>query len=151
MTAKLKKEVSMKKELFPAVRPSELINQWFEDIFEPEFSFSPWKEEYPKIDLKETEKEFIVNAEIPGVDKKDIKIEINDNLLTISFEKKQERDEKDKGGWRIIERSFGKFSRTITLPQAVKSEGAKASYKDGVLKITLPKEKATKINEIKID
>lgn len=141
----------MKKELFP-VRPSEIINQWFEDIFEPNFSLSPLiKETYPKIDMKETEKEFIINAEIPGVDKKDIKLEINDNLLTISFEKKQEKDEKGKEGWRIIERSYGKFSRTIALPQPVKNDGAKATYKDGVLKITLPKQKETKINEIKID
>lgn len=141
----------MKKELFPVIKPGELINQWFEDIFEPEFSITTWKEEYPKIDMKETEKEFIINAEMPGVDKKDIKIEVNNNLLTISFEKKQEKDEKDKSGWRIIERSYGKFSRTITLPQSVKNEGAKASYKDGVLKVTLPKEKITKVNEIKID
>lgn len=140
----------MKKDLFPMIKPSEVINQWFEDILEPEFSITPFRETYPKIDMKETEKEFIINAEIPGVDKKDIKLEVQDNLLTISFEKKQEKDEKDRG-WRIIERSYGKFSRTISLPQPVKSENAKASYKDGVLKITLPKQKETKTNEIKID
>ncbi len=141
----------MKKDLFPIIRPNDMIDEWLEDIFEPEFSVGPWKEVYPKIDMKETEKEFIINAEIAGVDKKDIKLEVNDNLLTISFEKKQEKDEKNKSGWRIVERSYGKFSRTISLPQPVKSDAAKASYKDGVLKIVLPKQKETKINEIKID
>ncbi|MGC8867198.1 MAG: Hsp20/alpha crystallin family protein [Elusimicrobiales bacterium] len=141
----------MKKGLFPMIRPSEVINQWFEDIFEPQLSIGSWKETYPRIDMKETEKEFIINAEIPGVDKKDIRLEVNDNMLTISFEKKQEKDEKDKEGWRIVERSYGRFQRTISIPQPVKSDEAKASYKDGVLKIILPKQKETKINEIKID
>lgn len=140
----------MKKELFPIIRPAE-IDRWFEDIFEPDYGLRAVADKYPKIDLKETEKELIVNAEIPGVDKKDIKVDVNENILTISFEKKQEKDEKDKNGWRIIERSYGRFSRTLTLPQAVKSEGAKASYKDGVLKITLPKQKETKTNTVKID
>lgn len=140
----------MKKELFPIIRPAE-IDRWFEDIFEPDYGLRTVADKYPKIDLKETEKELIVNAEIPGVDKKDIKVDVNENILTISFEKKQEKDEKDKNGWRIMERSYGRFSRTLTLPQAVKSEGAKASYKDGVLKITLPKQKETKTNTIKID
>lgn len=140
----------MKKELFPIIRPAE-IDRWFEDIFEPEFGLTKITGKDPRIDLKETEKEIIVNAEIPGVDKKDIKVDAYENQLTISFEKKQEKDEKDKNGWRIIERSYGSFSRTITLPQPVKSEGAKASYKDGVLKIVLPKQKETKTNSIKID
>jgi HSP20 family protein len=100
--------------------------------------------------MKETDKEIIINAEIPGVDKKDINIDLNENILTISFERKQEKDEKDEG-WRIIERSYGKFSRTITLPCIVKSNEAKATYKDGVLKIVLPKEKDSKSNKIKID
>ncbi|MCX7641617.1 MAG: Hsp20/alpha crystallin family protein [Elusimicrobiales bacterium] len=142
----------MKHELFPIKKTNELINQWFEDIFEPQLpSLGILKDEYPKIDMKETSKEIIITAEIPGVDKKDIKLEVNDNLLTISFEKKQEKDEKDKNGWRIIERSYGKFSRTISLPQPVKEGSAKANYKDGVLKIILPKQKETKISEIKID
>lgn len=141
----------MKKERFPMIRPSQLIKEWFEDIVEPEFELTSFKESYPKIDMRENEKEFIIEAEIPGVDKNDIRLEVNDNLLTISFERKQEKDEKNKEGWRIIERSYGKFSRTISLPQSVKSDGAKATYKDGVLKVILPKEKETKSNQIKID
>ncbi len=140
----------MKKDLFPTIKRYD-IEKWFDDIFDTELDVPLFKEKYPKIDLKETDKEIIINAEIPGVDKKDIKVDVNDNLLTISFEKKQEKDEKDKGGWRIIERSYGSFSRTITLPASVKNDGAKASYKDGVLKIVLPKEKESKTTQIKID
>jgi HSP20 family protein len=139
----------MKKELFPTIRANEIDN--FEDIFEPDFGLFNKMDKYPKIDLKETDKEIIINAEIPGVDKKDIKVDASENLLTISFEKKQEKDEKGKNGWHITERRYGSFSRTITLPQTVKSDGAKASYKDGVLKIILPKQKETRKNEIKID
>jgi HSP20 family protein len=100
--------------------------------------------------MKETDKEIVINAEIPGVDKKDINLDINENLLTISFEKKQEKDEKDEG-WKIVERRYGKFSRTITLPSNIKSSEAKASYKDGVLKIVLPKEKSSKSSKITIE
>jgi HSP20 family protein len=139
----------MKKDLFPAIRKT-MLDKWFDDIFDRDIMEFASFDRYPKIDMKETDKEIIINAEIPGVDKKDINIDLNENILTISFERKQEKDEKDEG-WRIIERSYGKFSRTITLPCIVKSNEAKATYKDGVLKIVLPKEKDSKSNKIKID
>jgi HSP20 family protein len=139
----------MKKDLFPAIRKT-MLDKWFDDIFDRDIMEFASFDRYPKIDMKETDKEIIINAEIPGVDKKDINIDLNENILTISFERKQEKDEKDEG-WRIIERSYGKFSRTITLPCIVKSNDAKATYKDGVLKIVLPKEKDSKSNKIKID
>jgi HSP20 family protein len=139
----------MRKDLFPAIRKT-MLDKWFDDIFDRDIMDLVSFDRYPKIDMKETDKEIIINAEIPGVDKKDINIDLNENILTISFERKQEKDEKDEG-WRIIERSYGKFSRTITLPFIVKSNEAKATYKDGVLKIVLPKEKDSKSNKIKID
>jgi HSP20 family protein len=139
----------MRKDLFPAIRKT-MLDKWFDDIFDRDIIEFASFDRYPKIDMKETDKEIIINAEIPGVDKKDINIDLNENILTISFERKQEKDEKDEG-WRIIERSYGKFSRTITLPCIVKSNEAKATYKDGVLKIVLPKEKDSKSNKIKID
>jgi len=139
----------MRKDLFPAIRKT-MLDKWFDDIFDRDIMEFASFDRYPKIDMKETDKEIIINAEIPGVDKKDINIDLNENILTISFERKQEKDEKDEG-WRIIERSYGKFSRTITLPCIVKSNEAKATYKDGVLKIVLPKEKDSRSNKIKID
>ena len=140
----------MKRDLFPSIRRT-MIDRWFDDIFDKDImEFPSFDEKYPKIDMKETEKEIIINAEIPGVDKKDINVDLNENILTISFERKQEKDEKEEG-WRIVERSYGKFTRSVTLPCGVKVDGAKASYKDGVLKIVLPKEKDSKTNKIKID
>ncbi|MBP7796306.1 MAG: Hsp20/alpha crystallin family protein [Elusimicrobiales bacterium] len=140
----------MAKEL-TTLNDSDIIHTWFDDIFDNEMSLPLMKIKNPKIDLKETEKEIIVNAEIPGVDKKDIKLDLNENSLTISYEKKMEKDEKNKGGWRIIERSYGSFARTIPLPQPVDENSAKATYKDGVLNIVLKKTKETKNNRITIE
>jgi len=139
----------MKKDLFPTIRKT-MIDKWFDDIFDRDIMEFSSFEQYPKIDMKETDKEIIINAEIPGVDKKDINVDLNQNLLTISFERKQEKDEKDEG-WRIVERSYGKFVRTIALPCDVYGDKTKASYKDGVLKIILPKKEDSKSSRIKID
>lgn len=140
------------KKLLPSIRNSfnDIVDSWFEDVFEPVIPKSILRDNYPKIDIKESEKEYTVFAEIPGVDKKDIKVDVRDNLVTLSFEKKQEKDEKNEN-WRVVERSYGKFTRSFTLPEPVKADEAKASYKDGVLKIVLPKEKETKSHQIKID
>lgn len=144
----------MKKELFPALRKNLVsnIDRWFDELWNDEWDIRmPSVERNPKIDMKETEKEIIIEADIPGVDKKDISLDLNDNVLTISYEKKQESDEKNKSGWRIIERSYGKFSRSISLPQPVKQDSAKAEYKDGVLKIKIEKEKTSKSKQITIE
>jgi len=92
----------------------------------------------PTIDVSETEKELTVEAELPGVDEKDIDVTLTDNMLTIKGEKKQEKEEKKKD-YHLTERSYGSFSRTMTLPFDADPAKIKAAFKDGVLKITLPK------------
>lgn len=104
------------------------------------------------MDVQETEQAFVIQAECPGVDEKDIELTFSDNILTIKGEKKAERDEKS-GTVHLVERSYGAFSRQIAVPGEVDSDKIDAKFNKGVLIVTLPKsakavEKAKKI-EIK--
>ncbi|MBS1989683.1 MAG: Hsp20/alpha crystallin family protein [Cyanobacteria bacterium SZAS LIN-3] len=90
------------------------------------------------LDMSETDKALLLKIDVPGMTEKDIDISVNQNRLTISGEKKQEKEQTEKG-WYRMERQYGSFSRTIPLPCEVESEKAEAVYKNGVLSITLPK------------
>lgn len=92
-----------------------------------------------KVDLKENDKAYTVNAEIPGVKKEDIHVDVNGNQVSIHAEVKQEKEEKDGGKVVHSERYYGSVSRSFSLPVDVDAQGAKADYKDGVLNLTLPK------------
>ena len=92
----------------------------------------------PSIDVSETESELKIDADLPGVDEKDVDVAITDNVLTIKGEKKAEKEEKKKD-FHLVERSYGSFSRSLTLPFAVDPSKAKATFKNGVLSISLPK------------
>ncbi len=104
----------------------------------------------PFIDIQETDKEIIVTAEIPGVEKENIKVNVYDNTLEISASISKEEKEKREGFIRK-ERRLGKFYRTITLPCEVLTEKAKATYKNGVLEIRLPKAKVEEGMLIKVE
>ena len=93
---------------------------------------------WPQVDVTETDKEIKVSAEIPGVESKDLDVSVEDGTLTIKGEKKYEREEKEKGQYRM-ERSYGSFERVIALPAEVDESKAKAEFKKGVLRLTLPK------------
>jgi HSP20 family protein len=103
----------------------------------------------PSIDVSETKNDLVVKAELPGMDPKDIDISLNDGYLTLKGEKKQEREEKEED-YHYIERSYGSFTRSVHLPKEVKRDKIAASYKNGILKITLPKSEEAKKEEIKI-
>lgn len=93
----------------------------------------------PTVNVKEEKDRFLVDVEVPGMAKEDIKLAVEENLLTVSGERRQEKTEKDEGGWHIVESSYGSFRRVIPLPDAVRTDKAEAKLKDGVLKLTLPK------------
>ena len=93
---------------------------------------------HPNIDVTETDKEIRVSAELPGMDNKDINVSLTKESLTITGEKKEEKEEKKKDYYRM-ERSYGSFSRTIPMPVEIDTDKAKALFKKGVLTITLPK------------
>jgi HSP20 family protein len=103
-----------------------------------------------KVDVKENDKSFTVHAEIPGMKKEDIQVDIDGNIVSIRAERKQEKEEKK--GEKVIysERSYGMASRSLTLPGDVDTQGAVANYKDGVLDLTLPKKPGTQAKRISI-
>ena len=104
---------------------------------------------WPQVDVSEAPEQFILHAEIPGMDKKDIKITLQDNVLTLSGEKKLEREDKERN-YHLLERSHGQFSRSFTLPSKVDDGKIKASFRNGVLEIELPKAPQAKTREIEI-
>lgn len=92
----------------------------------------------PTLDLGASDKEYAITIEVPGVNQKDIKLEIVNDTLTISGEKKQEKEEKEKNFYRM-ERSYGSFRRVLSLPEDVDQDGVEATFKNGVLTVTLPR------------
>ena len=92
----------------------------------------------PSMDVTETDKQIEITAELPGLEEKDVQINVADNLLTIRGEKKAEKEEKDKN-YRLIERSYGSFERTLELPDGVNADAIQASIAKGVLTVTVPK------------
>src|SRR5215831_17200943 len=92
----------------------------------------------PTMDVTETEKEIEITAELPGLEEKDVEVNVADNILTIRGEKKVEKEEKNKD-YHLSERSYGSFARTLKLPAGIEPEMVKASIANGVLKVTIPK------------
>jgi HSP20 family protein len=92
----------------------------------------------PVMDGVETDKDVEITAELPGLEEKDVQINVADNLLTIRGEKKAEKEEKNKN-YRMVERSYGSFQRTLELPDGVDADAIKATIAKGVLKVTVPK------------
>ena len=108
-------------------------------------------EVFPKVDVHEDSKAVYVKAEIPGLEEKDINVILKENMLTISGEKKEEKtDDNAKRNYYHCERSFGSFSRTIALPEGIKADEVKASYKNGILDIELPKQEEVKPRKITV-
>jgi HSP20 family protein len=103
----------------------------------------------PSLDVSETKNDLLVKAELPGLDPKEIDISVANGILTIKGEKKQEKEEKEEN-YHLVERSYGSFVRSVQLPKDVQSDNISASFKNGILKITLPKSEEAKKKEIKI-
>lgn len=104
----------------------------------------------PQIDIKETQRDIRITAELPGVEKKDIEVTLEGETLRLRGEKKTELEEKTKQSYRL-ERSYGSFERVVPLPAPVDARKADAHIKKGVLSITLPKTEATQSHEHRIE
>ncbi|MGA2131544.1 MAG: Hsp20/alpha crystallin family protein [Bryobacteraceae bacterium] len=123
----------------------------FEDAFtrllsEPRTS-RPWS---PAVDIFETEDELVLKADVPEVDLKDIDLRVENQTLTLSGERKFEKED-GKKGYHRIERAYGQFTRSFSLPQTVDTEKVEASYNKGVLTVKLPKKAAAKPRQVKIE
>jgi HSP20 family protein len=103
----------------------------------------------PAVDIYETENEIVVKAELPGVDRKDIALNLENNVLTLRGERRFEKETKEENYHRI-ERAYGAFSRSFSIPATVNEENIQAEYKDGILKIALPKKSQAKPKQIQI-
>jgi HSP20 family protein len=103
----------------------------------------------PAVDVVETDDDFEIKAELPGLSKDNVKVTLHENVLTIKGEKQEEKEEKKKSYHRI-ERSHGAFSRSFVLPSRVQNEKIKADFKDGILTLTVPKAPEAKPREIEI-
>src|ERR1700683_3391820 len=104
----------------------------------------------PAVDVYEDEHNFTLKIEVPGIDEKDIDVRLENNTLTVHGERKIEKEEKEEN-YRRVERNYGSFTRTFTLPTTVDSEKVLANYDKGVLKIALPKKAEAKPKQIKIN
>ena len=120
------------------------VNHWFDRLTNNnEFNLSEYKIFHPNFDVKKNEKEYLVIADLPGMEKKDVKIDIVDNVLTISGERNGS-NKHDNSNYRISEICYGSFSRSFTLPKDILESNIKAKMINGVLELRLPIEKPIK-------
>ena len=103
----------------------------------------------PAMDLVETDEDFVLRADLPGLSEGDVNIELEDNVLTVSGERKAEHEENKEGYYRV-ERASGTFSRSLTLPEGVNPEAVKASFENGVLEVRVPKPEERKPRKVAI-
>ena len=125
-----------------------LFDGFFEDWNTP-LVFEEGKSVNPAFDITERENEYLVTAEIPGIDIKDLDVTLSEGILTVKGEKKQEKEDKGENYHRV-ERVFGSFHRTFRLPGEVQTDKVDAKYKDGVLTLTLPKSEEKKPKKIEV-
>lgn len=134
--------------------PFEQLHREFDRMLENFFGETDWPmparlggagslSNWPRVNVAESEKEIVVSAELPGIEEKDLSVELEDDLLTLRGEIRDEQEQKDRE-WRRVERSSGSFERTLQLPGAVIADKVEAKFKKGVLKITLPKAEPSK-------
>jgi HSP20 family protein len=126
------------------------INRLFNDAFErtgEESNLTAWA---PAVDIKENEHELLVNADLPGIDPKDLDIHVENNILTIRGERKFEK-KVDEANYLRVERAYGSFSRSFSLANTVNPDGIKADYQNGVLTLRIPRREEAKPKQIRVN
>jgi HSP20 family protein len=123
------------------------MNRLFQAFFEGDNgSGRQWA---PAMDLMEVDDQLVLRADLPGLSEDDVRIEVRDNVLTVSGERKSEHEDKRNGYYRV-ERAFGRFGRSLTLPEGVDADKIEASFDKGVLEVRIPKPEARKPHRIAI-
>jgi HSP20 family protein len=123
------------------------VNRLFNTLLAPENARGQrWT---PAMDLVEADDHYLLRADLPGMGEEDVAIEINDNVLTISGERRDEQKE-TRQGWHRVERTFGSFSRSLTLPEGIDPDAVTAAFDKGVLSITVPKPEQRKPSRVQI-
>ncbi len=125
------------------------MNRLFNTFFDTPNGGTAGRRWLPAMDLVETNEDFVLRADLPGLSEEDVNIELEDNVLTVSGERKAQRQEENEGYYRV-ERSSGVFSRSLTLPEGVDPEAIKASFDKGVLEVRIPKPEERKPRKVAI-
>ncbi|HOW52201.1 MAG TPA: Hsp20/alpha crystallin family protein [bacterium] len=125
-----------------------LFGDLFSDLFDNALGYAV-SEGWPKVDIEETDEAYLIKAELPGMSKDQVNIEIRNNVLSLSGEKKETREEKSKNVHRR-ESYIGSFCRNFSLPDQVATEKVDAEFKDGILRLTIPKSEEKKPRRITI-
>ena len=131
--------------MLPRLKNTTFFPSWVDDFTGSMWPISESKvgASMPAVNIHEDVNQFIIEVAVPGMEKKDFKLDLNHNVLTISAEK-EEKKQDDKKKYTRREFSYTSFNRSFTLPNSVKEEGIKASYKDGLLTISIPKKEEAK-------
>ncbi len=137
-------------------KPSYSLSSIFDDFFNENFFYNSGREltgtKWPNVDIEEHENEYKIHADLPGLDRKDIKITVEDGVLSISGDKKHEKKEKkEKGRYYYYERSYGNFKRSFSLPDHVDEKSINANFSNGVLDLTIKKTEKAKPKKIEIN
>ncbi len=128
------------------------MNRFFDDFFAPAtrtddgLAFRNWN---PSADVFEEDGQYVIKAELPGVDRKDIHVDVENGVLVLKGERTEDKELKEENYYRK-ERAYGNFQRSFALPEGVDTDAIKADYKDGVLKITVPKPEAKQTKKITV-
>ena len=134
-------------------RPFEGLTSWFGDIdtwFDTDFLSRPLEKNwYPALEIQEKDGTYLVKADLPGLKKEDIHLELHDGYLTLKGERKYEHEEKEDH-YRRIERTHGTFQRSMKVPEGLTEKDIKAKYRDGVLEVTIPTPKIEKPKAINV-
>ena len=125
------------------------MNRLFDRFFEGRVANATARRWIPAMDLVETDDHLVLRGDLPGMTEDDIDIEIKDNVLTVSGERKSDHEEKGEGFHRV-ERSFGSFSRSLTLPQGIDADQVEANFDKGVLEVRVPKPAEAKPTRVQI-
>jgi HSP20 family protein len=126
------------------------MNRLFNQAFDqPQGNGGAVRRWTPAMDLLETEDHFVLRADLPGMSEEDVTVELEDNVLTVSGERKSEHQDRSEGYYRV-ERAFGAFSRSLTLPKGIDPEAVNAAFERGVLEVRIPKPEARKPRKITI-
>ncbi len=133
----------------PLIKLQREIDRLFDDFTQGWPGGGRSQELLPSTDVAETENEIEITAELPGLEEKDVEVNVADNVLTIKGEKKAGKEETDKN-YRMYERSYGSFSRRIELPNGVNPDKIKASLANGVLKVTVPKPAPAPVKKVDV-
>ena len=135
-------------------RPVYSLSNLFDEFFNDGFFFNSGREvtgtKWPKVDIEENKNDYRLHADLPGLEKKDIKITVENGVLSISGEKKHDKKEKEKGKYYYYERSYGAFHRNFSLPENIDEKSINANFKNGVLELIIKKTEKAKPKEIEI-